>query len=927
MGAWKKIIHSGSEAHLSSLEVQLDSDLNTLEAETVHILGTPQIQGVTATLPDGAPNVIYDVDFDTSAGLINEALIKDGNNNTTGYLFTTSPSVDLTLTFPDPRILGALEFKYYSISTYYQTIEVYAHTTSNFSDSGTLLGTLSMGNTTLQTLFLSDNITSTNWYRLAFSDRIGTSYHTYIATINFYENTLTSGVLVENVEPTPLRVTGSISATGNISASGNMQGITGSFEYLSLPDFSSVSSSLASLEAGTVGDNLGNHTASLDLDMAGNIIHNTTHITSSGDILVSSDIIIGHGTGSNVPNNLVIGKGALIANSTGYVNTAIGTNTLPKNTTGHSNTAIGYGSLYDNVTGIRNTAVGNQSLYNNLASYNTAVGYQSLYNNTTGTRNIALGPYRSLYSNTEGNDNVAIGYSSLYNNSNGIRNIAIGYQSSYNNTTGGQNIALNYRALYTNTIGERNIALGDQSLFSSTEGDNNIAIGSEALYHNTIGDNNIAIGEEAGKFLLNGTSGNSSHSNIFIGNSTKNTEEYITQGGETSLFPTNNTIVIGHEAKSVGSNSVVLGGDSITTTVLKGNVGLGNMDYITELPSSLLHISGTLSSTPVHIEYPHASVKFSSDSTSGYHTLIHMDNTGLDIGHNSNVRSLNLKTNNLDRLTIDGAGEVGIGTTSPNAMLDIYKDYGGGTSKSLLNILAAGSSTTGTPTVKIAQSEASLDNGDVILDLDFDDDTSITSANYYIQFQDQNGVVGSVNSEVAYSTFTGAHVSQRPSGSSFTNWKPGMIVKSTGDIINRGDHTIGSLSMAWPIVDITSTQKDKAVMGVYESLSSAPIDHELYTTSSKTVGRVSGLNDNAPSINYNALGEGRILVTDTNGDIEVGDYICSSTRLGHGEKQDDDLLHNYTVAKATQPYTFASASIDSDLGYKSIMIACTYHCG
>ena len=87
------------------------------------------------------------------------------------------------------------------------------------------------------------------------------------------------------------------------------------------------------------------------------------------------------------------------------------------------------------------------------------------------------------------------------------------------------------------------------------------------------------------------------------------------------------------------------------------------------------------------------------------------------------------------------------------------------------------------------------------------------------------------------------------------------------------------------------------------------------------------MDDNAPSINYNAIGEGKVLVTDTNGNIETGDYICSSTRTGHGEKQDDDIMHNYTVAKATQPYNFTSASNDADLGYKSVLIACTYHCG
>ncbi len=37
----------------------------------------------------------------------------------------------------------------------------------------------------------------------------------------------------------------------------------------------------------------------------------------------------------------------------------------------------------------------------------------------------------------------------------------------------------------------------------------------------------------------------------------------------------------------------------------------------------------------------------------------------------------------------------------------------------------------------------------------------------------------------------------------------------------------------------------------------------------------------------------------SNGNIENGDYIQSSDYLGYGEKQDDDLLYNYTVANAT----------------------------
>ncbi len=33
--------------------------------------------------------------------------------------------------------------------------------------------------------------------------------------------------------------------------------------------------------------------------------------------------------------------------------------------------------------------------------------------------------------------------------------------------------------------------------------------------------------------------------------------------------------------------------------------------------------------------------------------------------------------------------------------------------------------------------------------------------------------------------------------------------------------------------------------------------------------------------------------------LKNGDYKQSSDHLGYGEKQDDDLLHNFTVAKAT----------------------------
>ncbi len=54
-----------------------------------------------------------------------------------------------------------------------------------------------------------------------------------------------------------------------------------------------------------------------------------------------------------------------------------------------------------------------------------------------------------------------------------------------------------------------------------------------------------------------------------------------------------------------------------------------------------------------------------------------------------------------------------------------------------------------------------------------------------------------------------------------------------------------------------------------------------------------GLNETGPSFLCNS-----------NGNIENGDYITSLDYLGYGEKQDDDLLQNYTVSKATTDRNF-----------------------
>jgi len=71
-----------------------------------------------------------------------------------------------------------------------------------------------------------------------------------------------------------------------------------------------------------------------------------------------------------------------------------------------------------------------------------------------------------------------------------------------------------------------------------------------------------------------------------------------------------------------------------------------------------------------------------------------------------------------------------------------------------------------------------------------------------------------------------------------------------------------------------------------------------------------------------SVGDGYVLVNNQNGNIETGDYITTASGSGgYGCKQNDDLLHNYTVAKACDSVDWSEHSGSIKL------LACTYHCG
>ncbi len=354
--------------------------------------------------------------------------------------------------------------------------------------------------------------------------------------------------------------------------------------------------------------------------------NNNTAIGSKALVVNStgSDIVaIGKEAAFNNTNDQItaIGSQALKANTSGALNTAIGYQSLFSNTTGSFNTAVGWSTLLSNTTGSGNTVIGENALpYNTTGSNNVALGNNAAQSNTTGSNNTAIGS-RVFLNNTTGSENVAVGKEAGQNNTAGSYNTAIGVSALSMNSTGNVNTAIGWYAMQLNTVGSVNTALGEYALSSNTTGTSNVAIGANALATNTIGSDNIALGKGA---------------NVGSGNLT-------------------NAIAIGTDAMVNTSNSMVLGNGV--------NVGIG-----TSSPAYDLHIkssSAELFKKPFYVEQADNDFPLFllSDNPSNNGLVLYdkfgnasaVFNTGSDSYFNT-------------------AGFFGIGTTAPQAELDVAGD-------------------------------------------------------------------------------------------------------------------------------------------------------------------------------------------------------------------------------------------------------------
>jgi hypothetical protein len=144
----------------------------------------------------------------------------------------------------------------------------------------------------------------------------------------------------------------------------------------------------------------------------------------------------------------------------------------------------------------------------------------------------------------------------------------------------------------------------------------------------------------------------------------------------------------------------------------------------------------------------------------------------------------------------------------------------------------------------------------------------------------------------------------------FTGGHDGLVLKAftaeQGDIICDGDVIAkNGVSDAILSMELSSKPMQKSCAGAFV------LQHELNEINRPAAMKGLDLDDYSQydAITFNALGEGLINVCGEGGDIEKGDYICTSSIAGKGMKQPQpDDLKSYTVAQARENVIFNSTT-------------------
>jgi hypothetical protein len=283
--------------------------------------------------------------------------------------------------------------------------------------------------------------------------------------------------------------------------------------------------------------------------------------------------------------------------------------------------------------------------------------------------------------------NTAFGTSALNANTSD-NNTAFGYFALKSNIEGDANTAIGENALQANTTGYRNTAVGAIALQMNTGGHWNTAVGSFALRDNATGEKNTAVGAQAG----------------YQTNTAGSNNTYLGYNANANADNLSNSTAIGAGATIMASNQIVLG--TITEKVyMPGLVGIGTTN-----PGATLQLT---SATPQLLMFPSSTAlgqtsailfagtfgsssgttdtdaRYTSQIVSGFKPTGAWGGEYLAFNVGYGGAANDAKEFDIERMRIDGYGNVGIGTTNPGFPLDIYNGTANSTNLQLRSYVNA----------------------------------------------------------------------------------------------------------------------------------------------------------------------------------------------------------------------------------------------
>jgi hypothetical protein len=505
-------------------------------------------------------------------------------------------------------------------------------------------------------------------------------------------------------------------------------------------------------------------------------------ITTSGTLTIGGTLGVANGgTGATTLTGILLGNGtsAISAVTDGTVSgqvlstNANGTYSFIDAATGDvtvDGASVGNRvAVWNNTTGeLRGTsaiATENSNIYlvqpstNGTDKFNYIIGGAFAINeNDFGIQNTGFGEGVFNGADFTGNSNTAFGSQSQYVITTGASNTSVGFHSMYDNRSGSSNVGLGARTMFNQRISNYNVAIGYDSMDGVTASqtavsDYNTAVGYQSLQSIQGGDNNTVIGKDSGNAITTGSN------NVIIGSNT----------GSTIATSSNNIII------SDGSGNIRQSFDINGAATFSGALSGTSASF-----SDNVVLTG--SSKQIRLE-DSSFVNFTNTGNTIQRGYIQHDGANLNIA--SPVGSIILS-----------GGNVGIGTSSPNARFSVVSSSANSTAAKIGGIEYGGSQRG--LTIKTFQSLGGDDCG-----VEFNAAEGLATYGSFVFKADTTELMRISSNGDVFLTSTGGNVSSTVSGIALRNPRTsGPINIGSGNVTDsrdfvhfvNGNGTVGSIS-------------------------------------------------------------------------------------------------------------------------------------